>query len=115
MAPTQSTLKRTQADTTVPWNWKCPKSNIPHRTSKPAQPQADKNQQEQRSVDNVHNSGSGSMKHSPMHRIPATNECDDLEILKMVNKDRVAPCEDVGEDITQLSESAETAKEERSE
>ena len=67
MAPVQSTLKRTQADTTIPQNRKCPKSNIPHKTSKLAQPQADKNQQEQRSVDNVHNSGSGSTKHSPMH------------------------------------------------
>ena len=55
MVPTQSTLKRTQADTTVPWNWKHPKSNIPHKTPKLAQLQADKNQQEQRSVDKVHN------------------------------------------------------------
>ena len=115
MAPMQSTLKRTQADTTVPWNRKCPKSTIPHKTSNPAQLQADKNQQEQRSVDNVHNSGSGSTKHSPMHRSPAANERDDLEILEMVDKDRVAPCEDVDEDITQLSEPAETAEEERSE
>ena len=80
-------------------------------TKLPNQP----NQQEQRSVDNVHNSGSGSTKHSPMHQSPAANERDDLEILKMVDKDRVAPCEDVDEDIMQLSEPAETAEEECSE
>ena len=113
MAPAQSTLKRTQADTTV--NQIHPKSNIPHKTPKLAQLQADKNQQEQRSVDKVHNSRSGSVKHLPMHQSPAANKRDDLEILEMVNKDRVAPCEDVYEDMMQLSKPAETAEDERSE
>ena len=50
-----------------------------------------------------------------MHQSSIANECDDLEILEMVDKDRVAPCEDVDEDITQLSEPAETVEEECSE
>ena len=50
-----------------------------------------------------------------MHQSPAANKCDALEILDMVNKDRVAPCEDVYEDMMQLSKPAETAEDERSE